>query len=128
MCPPVLESLHESWPQGISRPKPPALASAFDRSGPVRCVSEKFIRVPKGTGALSPLTLRDWQIDLVGSALDAEPQARMRHASARTMLDVYGHKWPDKDETTRAAIGGVIAARVASASGNLAGAVRAIRP
>ncbi len=54
-------------------------------------------------------------------------QARMRHASARTTLDVYGHKWPDKDESTRAAIGGVMAARVASSSGNPAGAVRAIR-
>ena len=39
--------------------------------------SEKFIRVPKGTGALSPLTLRDWQIDLVGSVLDVEPQPRI---------------------------------------------------
>ena len=51
----------------------------------------------------------------------------MRHASARTTLDVYGHKWEDKDETTRDAIGGVIAARVASSSRNPAGAVRAIR-
>jgi integrase len=54
-------------------------------------------------------------------------QARMRHASARTTLDVYGHRWPDKDETTRTAIGDVIAARMASSSGNPAGAVRAIR-
>lgn len=54
-------------------------------------------------------------------------QARMRHASARTTLDVYGHRWPDKDETTRAAIGGVIAARMASSSENPAGVVRAIR-
>jgi hypothetical protein len=35
----------------------------------------------------------------------------MRHSSAKTTLDVYGHMWPDKEETTRAAIGGVIAAR-----------------
>jgi integrase len=54
-------------------------------------------------------------------------QARMRHSSARTTLDVYGHMWPERDETTRAAIGGVIAARVASASGVPAGALRAIR-
>jgi integrase len=52
-------------------------------------------------------------------------QARMRHSSARTTLDVYGHMWPDKDETTRAAISGVIAARVASASEDPAGALRA---
>jgi phage terminase large subunit-like protein len=37
---------------------------------------QKFIRVPKGEGALSPLRLRDWQLDLVGSVLDADPQPR----------------------------------------------------
>lgn len=37
----------------------------------------KFIKVPKGTGALTPLKLRDWQRDLVGSVLDAEIQPRL---------------------------------------------------
>ena len=37
---------------------------------------EKFVRVPKGTGALSPLKLRTWQRDLVGSVLDADPRPR----------------------------------------------------
>jgi phage terminase large subunit-like protein len=37
----------------------------------------KYTRVPKGTGALSPLVLRDWQVGLVGSVLDAEPQPRI---------------------------------------------------
>lgn len=36
----------------------------------------RFVKVPKGTGALSPLTLRDWQLDLVGSVLDADPRPR----------------------------------------------------
>ena len=36
----------------------------------------KFIRVPKGTGALSPMKLRPWHQDLVGSVLDADPQPR----------------------------------------------------
>jgi integrase len=54
-------------------------------------------------------------------------QARLRHASAKTTLDVYGHMWPEKDETTRAAIGGVIAARVASSTADPAGALRAKR-
>ena len=48
----------------------------------------------------------------------AEPlktvQARLRHASARTTLDTYGHLWPDADESTRAAIGLVIAERMDS--------------
>ena len=43
-------------------------------------------------------------------------QNRMRHGSAKTTLDVYGHMWEDKDETTRAAIGGAIAARAASSA------------
>jgi phage terminase large subunit-like protein len=37
---------------------------------------ETYIVVPKGTGARSPLILRDWQRDLVGSVLDAIPQPR----------------------------------------------------
>ena len=37
---------------------------------------QRFIRVPMGTGALSPLRLRPWQIELVGSVLDADPQPR----------------------------------------------------
>ncbi|WP_290513850.1 tyrosine-type recombinase/integrase [Aeromicrobium sp.] len=41
-------------------------------------------------------------------------QARLRHASAKTTLDTYAHLWPDSDESTRAAIGAVMAARVAS--------------
>jgi integrase len=40
-------------------------------------------------------------------------QARMRHGSAKTTRDTYGHMWSDKDQTTRSAISGVIAARVA---------------
>jgi hypothetical protein len=38
----------------------------------------------------------------------------MRHASARTTRDTYGHLWPDADESTRAAIGIVIAERMDS--------------
>ncbi len=38
-------------------------------------------------------------------------QARLRHKSAMTTLNTYGHLWPDKDETTRTMVGKVIAAR-----------------
>jgi integrase-like protein len=66
---------------------------------------------------------------LIHSGCDVKTvQARMRHSSAKTTLDVYGHMWPERDETTRTAIGGVIAARLASSSGDSAGAVRAKRP
>ncbi|MBS1691926.1 MAG: terminase [Actinobacteria bacterium] len=37
---------------------------------------ERYVKVPKGTGARSPLKLRAWQRDLVGSVLDANPQPR----------------------------------------------------
>jgi integrase len=40
-------------------------------------------------------------------------QAMMRHASARTTLDTYGHLWPDADESTRTAVGAVIKQRLA---------------
>jgi class 3 adenylate cyclase len=39
-----------------------------------------------------------------------------RHASATTTLDIYGHLWPDADESTRTAIGKVIKGRVESAA------------
>jgi integrase len=65
---------------------------------------------------------------LIDSGCDVKTvQARMRHSSAKTTLDVYGHIWEDKDETTLAAIGGAIAARVASSSDVPAGALRAKR-
>jgi hypothetical protein len=35
-------------------------------------------------------------------------QARLRHASAKT--DTYGHIWPDRDESTRAAVDAVLTA------------------
>ncbi len=52
---------------------------------------------------------------LISSGADIKTvQARMRHASANTTLNVYGHLWPDADESTRSAIGAVIAKRVDS--------------
>jgi integrase len=49
---------------------------------------------------------------LIASGADVKVvQARLRHASAKTTLDTYGHLWPDADESTRAAIAAVITAR-----------------
>jgi len=49
---------------------------------------------------------------LISSGLDVKVvQARLRHASAKTTLDTYGHLWPDSDETTRAAISTVMTTR-----------------
>ena len=53
---------------------------------------------------------------LIASGADIKTvQARLRHASATTTLDVYGHLWPDADESTRAAVGAVITARMTGA-------------
>ena len=42
---------------------------------------------------------------LIASGADVKVvQARLRHASAKTTLDTYGHLWPDTDDSTRAAI------------------------
>jgi hypothetical protein len=48
-------------------------------------------------------------------------QARLRHGSAKTTLDTYGHLWPDRDESTRAAIDAVIQARLTSRPGESCG-------
>ncbi|MDI2098005.1 tyrosine-type recombinase/integrase [Ruicaihuangia caeni] len=42
---------------------------------------------------------------LIASGLDIKTvQARLRHSSAKTTLDTYGHLWPDRDESSRAAV------------------------
>ena len=46
---------------------------------------------------------------LIAAGLDVKVvQARLRHASATTTLNVYGHLWPDTDETSRAAISSLL--------------------
>jgi integrase len=49
---------------------------------------------------------------LIASGADVKTvQARLRHASAKTTLDTYGHISPDRDESTRAAVQAVFTAR-----------------
>jgi integrase len=61
---------------------------------------------------------------LIASGADIKTvQARMRHATAATTLDIYGHLFPDADESTRAAVGAAIAAHETPAD-----ALRTIRP
>jgi integrase len=53
---------------------------------------------------------------LIASGLDIKTvQTRMRHASAKTTLDCYGHMLADRDDATRAAIDSAITARSDSA-------------
>jgi integrase len=49
---------------------------------------------------------------LIASGADVKTvQGRLRHASAKTTLDTYGHMWPDRDESTRAAVEAALVAR-----------------
>lgn len=49
---------------------------------------------------------------LIASGMDVKVvQARMRHASAKVTLDVYGHLWPDSDDSSRLAVSAVMAQR-----------------
>jgi integrase len=49
---------------------------------------------------------------LIASGADVKVvQARLRHASAKTTLDTYGHLWPDSDDRTRAAVHAVMSTR-----------------
>ena len=53
---------------------------------------------------------------LIASGLDVKVvQARLRHASAKTTLDTYGHLWPDRDDTSRAAVAAVYSDRLQAA-------------
>ncbi|MFC8037847.1 tyrosine-type recombinase/integrase [Paenarthrobacter sp. NPDC057355] len=50
---------------------------------------------------------------LIAQGLDVKVvQKSLRHSSAKTTLDTYGHMWPDKEDTARAAVAGVLAERL----------------
>jgi len=57
---------------------------------------DKFVLVPKGTGVLSPLRLRNWQQEMVGSVEDADPMPRTagwmlpRGQGKSTLVAAYG--------------------------------------
>jgi hypothetical protein len=54
---------------------------------------------------------------LIAQGLDVKVvQKSLRHSSAKTTLDTYGHMWPDKEETARAAVAHVLGERLASQS------------
>ena len=87
---------------------------------------EKAMRTVRGTieGLPDTFTFHDLRHYLasllIASGADIKTvQARMRHASATTTLDTYGHLWPDADESTRAAIGAVITERAKTTAGQL---------
>jgi integrase len=61
---------------------------------------------------------------LIASGADVKTvQARLRHASAKTTLDTYGHLWPDRDESTKAAVEAAWATRPVESLSNGGGAI-----
>jgi integrase len=52
---------------------------------------------------------------LIASGADVKVvQARLRHATATTTLNCYGHLWPDRDESMREAVDAVLRDRADS--------------
>lgn len=50
---------------------------------------------------------------LIAQGLDVKVvQKSLRHSSAKTTLDTYGHMWPDKEESARAAVAQVLVERL----------------
>ncbi|WP_440902525.1 tyrosine-type recombinase/integrase [Actinosynnema sp.] len=59
---------------------------------------------------------------LIAAGLDIKTvQARLRHASAKTTLDTYGHMWPDRDESSRAAVSAALRFAPGQMTGTAAG-------
>jgi integrase len=99
------------------------------RSGRIGSVAATASRAPGLPAGFRYHDLRHYFAGLgIASGADVKTvQARLRLASAKTTLDAYGRIWPDRDESTRAAVDAVITARTeqdgtaATLSGNGAG-------
>lgn len=78
------------------------------RTSPGPATTTARVKIPGLPGGFRFHDLRHYFASLlIADGLDVETvQARLRHASARTTLDVYGHLWPDKDEATPRDCGG----------------------
>ena len=92
----------------FGKPVPPW---QIDRA--VRAIRPEVVGLPEEFGFHD---LRHYLASLLiaGGANIKVVQARMRHATAKTTLDTYGHLWPDTDESTRRVIESVITERVDS--------------
>ena len=82
---------------------------------------ERAVRATRGTVKGLPAGFRFHDLRhyfaslLIAAGLDVKVvQTRLRHASAVTTLNTYGHMFPDKDESARAAVAAALAARADS--------------
>ncbi|HWT48365.1 MAG TPA: site-specific integrase, partial [Mycobacterium sp.] len=96
-----------------------------NRSGDPKVIGQAVRRIRGGIDGLpesfSYHDLRHYLASLlIASGADIKTvQARLRHESAKTTLDTYGHLWPDADESTRAAVAAIIGARFQTPAYNL---------
>lgn len=93
--------------------------SGTDRCGP--WIIERAVRDAKPTidGLPEGFSFHDLRHYLASLLIEKGEsvktvQARLRHASATTTLDTYGHLWPEADESTRSVIAEVISERADS--------------
>lgn len=63
-------------PKAAVSPEPLPWSPRVKGSARFAKFTSTFVVTPKGTGARSPMRLRPWQIELVGSVLDADPRPR----------------------------------------------------
>ncbi|CAN5755156.1 site-specific integrase [soil metagenome] len=134
----MLSASVQKWPSDFMVTNGPLA----DRAGP--WLIERAVRLAKAAIALAEKDTEDKVLTLpeqfsfhdlrhylasllIASGADIKTvQARMRHSSARTTLDTYGHLWPDADESTRSAVGAVIAERMDSGNSATADDLRTI--
>lgn len=67
----------KAGPKGKVDETPLPMPEFDKRSEAFRHFAATYVNVPKGTGAGGRLRLRDWQVDLVSSILDPDPQPRL---------------------------------------------------
>ncbi|XLW74275.1 terminase large subunit domain-containing protein [Arsenicicoccus dermatophilus] len=66
----------KAGPKGAVDPSPLPLRTRATGAARFARFCQRYIVTPKGTGARSPMKLRPWQVELVGSVLDADPRPR----------------------------------------------------
>lgn len=66
----------KAGPKGQADPTPLPFRPRKTGAARFEAFCAKFVKVPKGTGARTPLRLRPWQVELAGSILDADPRPR----------------------------------------------------
>ena len=86
----------KAGPKSAVIPTPLPFRSRKTGSARFAAWAAKFVKVPKGTNAKSPLKLRPWQLALIGSVEDAEIQPRTagwmlpRGQGKSTLVAAYG--------------------------------------